>query len=253
MKKMLIAIFLTSFTFFSVKSQNLKPYNKGIYFLNISETDSVPYIDSLKILLIEFHANNISLFKEAMENNPQIIEVQMKNPPREAIEILSKLNSKNLTYLFIHEYKGLNLEVPKFSNIILFLIESEELQNLSMLNSRFDSLRILAIDVLNLSIWTTDSVFPSLGLIDLKTINLPAFPITVMPKIRQFTFDCSFDEIPKYLCDCKDLTHISFQNYKFIEIDKCFNKKIKTSVYSNITIFESKNGKKVLEILSDIR
>lgn len=252
MRKVVTVLFLFNLLLTSVKAQGFFPYNKGLPFLKILDNIVLPHIDSVKALFVEFRTDSISLFKETMKNNPQIVELQLKNPPQAAIQIVSELNRKNLTHLFVHEYGGANLKVFDFPNIEFFSLESTKLEFLSM-HSNFQALNILAINSPNLKEWQADSNFPSLGLIDLKAVKLSAFPIKELPGIEQFSFECSFDTIPNYLCKCKKLRLISFNNHKLIAIDKCFKKKIKKGVYSNLTLYEAINGKEVLNILSKDR
>lgn len=251
MQKSLILFIFLSFIVLPLKSQKLQPYGHDLPFLNISEKKLLPHIDSLKILLVEFNTNDISSFKKTLINNPQLVEIQMKNPPLKAIQIVSKFKPEGLINLFIHDYKASRLEVPKFSNIKLFQINSDQLESISMLESAFDSLNILGIRCSNLKEWKASSTFPSLSLIDLNAPSLSEFPIKRMPQIYQFSFNCSFNTLPQYLCECIDLTHISFTNNKTIEIDKCFEEKVKKAYYSNLTLYDGKKGTNVLEILSE--
>ena len=250
--KIILVLLIFNLILVSVKAQGFFPYNKGLPSLKNAENVVLPHIDSLKALFVEFNSDSVSLFKQTIKNNPQLVELQLKNPPQAAIQIVSELNHKHLTHFFIHAYRGANLKVFDFPNIEFFSLESTKLEFLSM-HSNFQALNILAINSPNLKEWQTDSNFPSLGLIDLKAVKLSAFPIKELPGIEQFSFECSFDTIPNYLCKCKKLRLISFNNHKLIPIDECFERKIKKGDYSNLTLYEGINGKEVLNILSKDR
>lgn len=252
MSKVAILLLLFNLLSTSIKAQDFFPYNKGLPSLKNAENVALPHIDSLKALFVEFNSDSVSLFKQTIKNNPQLVELQLKNPPQAAIQIASELKLKHLTHFFIHAYGGANLKVFDLPNIEFFSLESTKLEFLSM-QSNFQVLNILDINSPNLKEWQTDSNFPSLGLIDLKAVKLSAFPIKELPGIEQFSFECSFDNIPNYLCKCKKLRLISFNNHKLIPIDKCFEKKIKKGGYSNLTLYEGINGKEVVNILSKDR
>jgi hypothetical protein len=253
MKKVIIIYLLIGFMPTSAKSQNMEPYNHNLPFIRIFENEQLPYMESIKILLVEFKSDTISFFEESLKNNPQIIELQIMNPPQKAINVISENNNKNLTYLFIHTFKDTSLMIPKLPLIKFLSLESQTLEYLSMKGSNLDSLDLLVIKSPLLKEWKTDSILYSLGLIDLIAKKLSNFPIQAMPSIRQFSFDCSFTEIPGYLCNSKDLTHISFHNYKSITINNCFKAKLENCVYSNLTLFDKIDGTVVLEILSKDR
>jgi hypothetical protein len=116
--------------------------------------------------------------------------------------------------------------------------------------SELDKLDILDIDARKLKNWTTADSIPNLGLIELKAPLIDSFPIVHMPKITQFSYHCSFKELPINLCNYPDLTYISFHNYCPVQIDTCLKKKIKQGVYSNLTVYDQIRGKVLSEIES---
>lgn len=251
--KIFKTLFFSFLALFSWSQEEIGPYNDSLYYQIISDDIELQQIDSLKIIIVKFEKQSIEQFKKTMINNPQLMEVQLYNPPKEAIDLLSELKNKELEYLFIKDYEGENLVLSQFPTLQFLSIESTKIKHLSMVNSDLKVLDLLALKIPTLIDWKTDSDFPNLGLIDLDAPFLEVFPIKSMPKISQFSFNCSFNDIPAYLCQCQELMFISLTNNKVIKIDPCFKKKIYDGYYSNLTLHDGIDGKIKMELLSQDR
>ena len=122
-----------------------------------------------------------------------------------------------------------------------------------MINAKLDNLMLLEIECPKLSLWNSDTFFPKLELIDLKAPYLGYFPIENMPKIFQFSYECSFKSLPLNLCIYSDLQHISFNNFRKIKLEECFTNKVKMAYYSNITIYNKVDGRILNQVISKDR
>ncbi len=236
-----------------LSEHDLKPYNDELNFKIIDENAILEMNDSLEAVIIIF---NKPIFKNAelsISNNPQLKEIKLFTASQELLKYISNSKLPRLTHLFFERYQDSVLEVPSFPNIEHLTIQSSELVNLNMEESELDKLDILDIDAPKLKNWRTAKLFPQLGLINLKAPLLEYFPIENMPKISQFSYYCSFKELPLNLCEYKELLYISFCNYTPVHADKCFLKKIKKGVYSDLTIYDKIDGKIVSETLSKDR
>ena len=245
-------LYLISIAFFSLNAlcQELKPYNDDLYFKVINENEIVLKVDSLKAIIIVFNNLSEGNAKQSIINNPQLKEIKLISPSQDFIQLISGLKMDSLTHLFIEEYNGSKLILPAFSTLEHLTIRSKNLTTLSMENASLNKLDILDIDAPELIDWKSEKYFPNLGLIELKAPKLDYFPIEQMPNIFQFSFYCSFKNWPTNICSYKELTFISFENYKTINIDKCLKKKIKKGVFSNVTIYDKIDGQKMLEVES---
>lgn len=207
---------------------------------------------TLYALIVSFKESNIENFKKTIENNPQILAIHLSNPNQEAVDCLSKVLGKTLTYLEI-DYCGDSLTLSNYHSVEELTIFSRKLKFLDMSKSSLDSLDILSIEAENLRSWKTKSEYLKLGLIDLIAPNLNHFPIQSIPMIYQFTMSCSLNEFPSFLCSSEYITLMSFENYKVIEIDPCFEQLIYNGFYSNLTILDGVDGPVKLEYLSEDR
>jgi hypothetical protein len=232
---------------------DLKPYNEKLNFKILDENDILEKNDSIEALIFVF---NNPVFKNAelsITNNPQLKEIKLFASSQELLKFISDSQLNQLTHLFFERYKGTVLEIPAFPKIEHLTIQSKELVRLNMIKSSLDKLNILDIDAVKLTEWVTAKSLIELGLINLKAPLLENFPIVSMPKISQFSYYCSFRELPLNLCDYKELLFISFNNYFPVKVDKCFKKKIKKGVYSNLTVYDKIAGEIVSETLSKDR
>lgn len=236
-----------------LSEHDLIPYNDELNFKIIDENTILEKNDSLEALIIIF---NKPFFKNAelsISNNAQLKEIKLFTASQELLEFISNSKLPRLSHLFCARYQDSILELPSFPNIEHFTIQSSELVKLFMEGSELDKLNILDIYAPKLKNWRTAKFLPQLGLINLKAPLLKYFPIENMPKISQFSYYCSFKELPINLCEYKELLYISFCNYAPVQADKCFLKKIKKGVYSDLTIYDKIDGKIVSETLSKDR
>lgn len=253
---------ITLITFFIIShisySQDLGvfdtiPYNDLFKFKLIDENTVVEKDDSLQALIIVFNHQLFENAKRSISNNPQLKEIKIFYGNQEFLEILSNSKLPELTHLFFERFKETVLEVPAFPNIELLTIQSSELVSLNMMNSSLDQLMVLDLQTPELKNWNTAKYFPKLELIDIVAPVLDSFPIESMPNIFQFSYECSFKALPPNICSYSELQHISFNNLVPVQIDKCFEIKVKMAYYSNITVYDRMDGKVIAEILSKDR
>jgi hypothetical protein len=231
----------------------LRKYNEGLELVILRNGESLTKSDAIGALIIVINNDSIDSAKISIGNNPQLKEIQIYNGNQELLNYIASLQLPNLTHLFYNDFNYPTLDVPKLPTIEHLKIQSSTLVSLNMTNAQLDKLDILDIELPNLTTWKTDKEFPSLGLIELKAPKLNYFPIEQMPQIVQFSYHCSLTSLPLNLCSYPDLNYISFENYGPIKIDSCFKKKVKSSVWSNITVYDKQFGKKIREILSKDR
>jgi|GEM_PF-3559648 len=243
---------LLTIVFFSLKpyGQEPRPYNEDLYFKVINENEIVPHVDSLKAIVFVRKGPTLANAKQSILNNPQLKEIKLFNPTQDFIDLISELKLDSLTHLFIEDYNRTRLVIPPLSTLEHLSIKSSRLTSLSTEIAFLQKLDILDIDAPELIDWKSEKYFPSLGLIELNAPKLGYFPIEQMPNVSQFSFYCSFSNLPANLCSYKELKCMSFENYKPIDIDKCMKKKIKKGVFSNITVYDKMGGQIILEIES---
>lgn len=251
---LVICLFFTKILFSQEFSEtDLKPYNEELKFKVLNENEILENNTSIEALIFVF---NKPIFKNAeisISNNPQIKEIKLFASSQDMLNFISNSKLPNLTHLFFERYKDSVLDIPSFPLIEHLTIQSNELVNLNMINSKLDKLDILDINAIKLTNWNTAKFLPQLGLINLIAPLLENFPIESMPKISQFSYECSFKELPTNFCNYEELLFISFNNYFPIKVDKCLENKIKKGVYSNLTVYNKIDGEVVLEILSKDR
>lgn len=249
---LLIYLIISKFTFTQeLREYDLKPYGEELNFKVINENEILEKNDSLEAIIIVF---NEAIFKNAeisIRNNPQLKQIKLFGSNQALLKSISDSKLPNLTHLFFERYEGSVLEIPSFPNIEHLRIQSLSLIGLNMVNGELNKLDILDIESPKLMNWKTVDFFPKLGLINLNAPLLEIFPIKNMPKIFQFSYFCSFKELPLNLCKYKELSHISLTNYSPVEVNSCLIKKIKKGVYSNLTIYDGIDGKIISETLSD--
>jgi hypothetical protein len=232
---------------------DLEPYNDGVNFKVLDQNDAIEKNESLEALIIIFKSPNYQNARISISNNPQLKEIKLIGSNQELINFISESNLPNLTHLFIKRYESIELEIPSFPKLENLEIQSNYVKNLKMENANLDKLNILSIDAPKLKDWTTDKFFPKLGLIELKAPLLENFPIENMPEINQFSYYCSFKQMPLNLCSYDELKFISFENYFPFKVEECFNEKIRKGIFSNLTIYDKIDGKVITELLSKDR
>lgn len=236
-----------------LKPYDLEPYNKDFNFKLIDDSEVVEKNDSLQAIIIVFKNQEYANARLSINNNPQLKEIKLFASNQDFLEFIAESKLKDLTHVFFERYRDSQLEIPSFPTIEHLTIQSSELVSLNMINSSLNKLDILDIETPKLTDWKTNSTYPELGLINLTAPLLDKFPIEKMPNISQFSYYCSFKELPLNLCEYKELLYISFCNYSPVQVDKCFLKKIKKGVYSDLTIYDKIDGKIISETLSKDR
>ncbi len=252
MKYHLLILFLSLSVFVMGQLEN-EPYNDDLKFKIIDNHAILGKETSVKALIIKYTVNSNEKIKFSLRNNPQLKEIKILGADQEIVNFISELKMANLTHLLIHDYKGESLAIPVFPTVEHLSVRSKELKSLSMENAMMDKLDILNIDTPELIDWKTAKRFPVLGLIDLTAPKLTRFPIEDMPAIVQFAYYCSFKELPKNLCSYKELAFISFENYVDVKAEECFIEMVKKGNYSNLSVYDKMDGKKLFEVLSKDR
>lgn len=232
---------------------DLSPYNNDFKFRIIDENEIVEKNDSLEVLIIIFNKPINKNAEISISNNSQLKEIKLFYSNQDILNFIAESNLPQLTHLFCEKYNDTLLEIPAFPNIQHLRIQSTEVKKMNMTNSQLDKLLILDIQTPQLKNWHSAKYLPQLELIELDAQSLEYFPIENMPKIFQFSYYCSFKELPLNLCEYKDLMHISFSNYFPLKVEKCLQEKLKSSFHSTITIYDKIDGKVISEIFSKDR
>lgn len=232
---------------------DLSPYNNDFKFKIIDENEIVEKDDSLEALIIVFKKPIYKNAEISISNNLQLREIKLFYSNQDILNFIAESKLPLLTHLFCEKYADTLLEIPAFPNVQHLTIQSSEVKNLNMVNSLLDKLIILDIQTPQLKNWYSAKYLPQLELIELDAQSLEYFPIENMPKIFQFSYYCSFKELPLNLCEYKDLLHISFSNYFPLRVEKCLQEKLKNSFHSKITIYDKIDGKVISEIFSKDR
>ena len=237
---------LISLTFFS---QDLAPYNEDFEFEVMNEDEVIQRNDSLHALIIDA-GNSVKNIEISLKNNPQLREVKLMTSSQEVLDVFGRVKFDSLFFLLIENYTGTTLNLPVLKMVELLQIHATELKSFDISKSQLLRLEILEIDAAYLVSWKSETSYPALSLIDLDAPLLTVFPILNMPKINEFVYSCSFKEIPKNLCDYKELDMISFENYCPVKVDKCIVSMIEKGVYSNLTVYDKPDGKILMDINS---
>ncbi len=238
---------LISLTFFS--QEDLSPYNEDFEFEVMEEDEVIPRNDSLHALIIDV-GNSVKNIETSLKNNPQLREVKLMASSQEILDVFGHVKFDSLFFLVIENYTGTTLNLPVFKSVEFLQIHATELKLFDITKSQLLRLEILAMDAPHLVSWKSETTYPALSLIDLDAPLLPVFPILNMPKINEFSYSCSFKELPKNLCTYKELEMISFENYCPVKVDKCFISMIEKGVYSNLTVYDKPDGKILMDINS---
>ena len=237
---------LISKTFFS---QDLMPYNEDFEFEVMDDDEVIPRNDSLHALIIDA-GHSVKNIETSLKNNPQLREVKLLASSQEILDVFGRVKLDFLFFLLIENYTGTTLNLPVIKSLEFLQIHATELKSLDISKSLLSRLEILEMDALNLVSWKSETTFPALSLLDLDAPLLTVFPILNMPKINEFSYSCSFKELPKNLCTYKELEMISFENYCPVKVDKCFVSMIEKGEYSNLTVYDKPDGKILMDINS---
>ncbi len=247
---MKIVVLLISFLVFqSFFSQDLAPYNEDFEFEVMDDDEVIPKNDSIHALIIDA-GNSVKNIEISLKNNPQLREVKLMTSSQEVLDVLGRVKFDSLFFLVIENYIGTTLNLPIIKSLEFLQIHATELKSFDISKSLLSRLEILEIDAAYLVSWKSETSYPALSLIDLDAPRLTVFPILNMPKINEFSYSCSFKELPKNLCTYKELEMISFENYCPVKVDKCFVSMIEKGEYSNLTVYDKKDGKILMDINS---
>lgn len=238
---------LISLTFFS--QEDLSPYNEDFEFEVMDDDEVIPKNDFLQALIIDA-GNSVKNIEISLKNNPQLREVKLMASSQEVLDVFGRVKFDSLFFLVIENYTGTTLNLPVIKSLEFLQIHATELKSLDITKSQLSRLEILEMDAPNLVIWKSETTYPALSLIDLDAPLLTVFPILNMPKINEFSYSCSFKELPKNLCIYKELQMISFENYCPVKVDKCLISMIEKGVYSNLTVYDKPDGKILMDINS---
>ncbi len=251
--KQTILILILSFSVFVIGQEKYEPYNDDLKFKIIDDNAVLGKETSVKALIIKYTGNSNEKIKSSLRNNLQLKEIKLLGTDQEILNFISELKMTNLTHLLINGYESENLVIPVFPTLEHLSVDSEKLKSLSMENALLDKVEILSMNTPELTDWKTAKYFPVLGLIDLTAPKLTWFPIENMPAIVQFAYYCSFKELPKNLCSYKELAFISFENYVDVKAEECFIEMVKKGNYSNLSVYDKMDGKRLFEVLSKDR
>ena len=241
----IISIFITH-TFFS---QDLTPYNEGFEFEVMDDDEVIPRNDSLQALIIDA-GNSVKNIEISLKNNPQLREVKLMASSQEILDVIGRVKLDSLFFLLIENYTGTTLNLPVIKSVEFLHIHATELQLLDMRNSQLFRLENLELETPSLLTWKSEAAYPQLVLLDLEAPILHVFPIVQMPKITEFSFSCSFTELPKNVCLYSKLKTIAFENLCPVKVDKCLISMIEKGVYSNLTVYDKPDGKILMDINS---
>lgn len=240
---------LISLTFFS---QDLSPYNEDFEFEVMNEDEVIQTNDSLYALIIDA-GNSVKNIETSLKNNPQLREVKLMASSQEILGVIGRVKLDSLFFLLIENYTGTTLNLPVFKSVEFLQIHATELKLLDITKSQLLRLEILEMDALNLVSWKSETTYPALSLIDLDAPLLTVFPILNMPKINEFSYSCSFKELPKNLCIYKELEMISFENFCPVKVYKCLVAMVEKGEYSNLTVYDKPDGKILMDINSKVK
>lgn len=230
-------------------SKNYEFYNAELKGQVISNQQSIDNDSTIEALAVFFKDSACTQIATILQHNPGIKELHVMNPPPHFFGMLSVL-APNLTHLSIKEYSNETLVLPSLPKVEILDIKSSVLAVLDMTKAELFQLEFLDVSAEKLSTWYSESTLPTLGLIELNAPLLHVFPIDSMPNIVQFSYHCSFNELPANLCEYEGLMYISFENYGKIEVSKCLRKKLRDAVYSNISVYDKIEGKLSFELHS---
>jgi len=238
---------LISHAFFS--QENLTPYNDDFEFEVMDDDEVIPRNDSLHALIIDA-GNSVKNIEISLKNNPQLREVKLMASSQEIVDVFGRVKLDSLFFLLIENYTGTTLNLPIIKSVEFLQIHATELKSLDISKSLLSHLENLEMDAPYLISWKSETTYPALSLLDLDAPLLTVFPILNMPKINEFSYTCSFKELPKNLCTYKELEMISFENFCPVKVDKCLILMVEKGVYSNMTVYDKPDGKILMDINS---
>ena len=238
---------LISLTFFS--QEDLSPYNEDFEFEVMDDDEVIPRNDSLQALIIDA-GNSVKNIEISLKNNPQLREVKLMASSQEVLDVFGHVKFDSLFFLLIENYTGTTLNLPVIKSLEFLQIHATELQLLDMRNSQLFRLENLELEIPSLLTWKSEATYPQLALLDIEAPTLHVFPIVQMPKITEFSFSCSFIELPKNVCLYSKLKTIAFENLCPVKVDKCLISMIEKGVYSNLTVYDKPDGKILMDINS---
>ena len=238
---------LISHAFFS--QENLTPYNEDFEFEVMDDDEVIPRNDSFHALIIDAGNSAINI-EISLKNNPQLREVKLMASSQEIVDVFGRVNFDSLFFLLIENYTGTTLNLPIIKSVEFLHLQATELKSLDITKSQLSRLEILEMDAPNLVSWKSEAAYPQLALLDLEAPILHVFPIMQMPKITEFSFSCSFIELPKNVCLYSKLKTIAFENLCPVKVDKCLISMIEKGVYSNLTVYDKPDGKILMDINS---
>ena len=242
----IISIFISQ-TFFS--QEDLSPYNDDFEFEVMDDDEVIPRNDSLHALIIDA-GNSAKNIEISLKNNPQLREVKLMASSQEIVDVFGRVKLDSLFFLLIENYTGTTLNLPVIKSVEFLQIHATELQLLDMRNSQLFRLENLELEIPSLLTWKSEATYPQLALLDIEAPTLHVFPIVQMPKITEFSFSCSFIELPKNVCLYSKLKTIAFENLCPVKVDKCLISMIEKGVYSNLTVYDKPDGKILMDINS---
>jgi hypothetical protein len=241
----LLFILISQFNF----SQDLTPYNEDFEFEVMDDDEVIPKNDSLHALIIDA-GNSVKNIEISLKNNPQLREVKLMTSSQEVLDVFGRVKFDSLFFLLIENYTGSTLNLPMIKSLEFLQIHATELKSFDISKSLLSHLEILEMDAPHLVSWKSETTYPVLSLIDLDAPLLTVFPILSMPKINEFSYSCSFKELPKNFCTYKELEMISFENFCPVKVDKCLVAMVEKGEYSNLTVYDKKDGNILVDINS---
>lgn len=251
MKSLLVSLFWFFHAPFSLlTAQYFEPFHQQYFTVWITPDQPLRTMEIMQVMMVDLRQTSAFEFRELIRLNPQIIELQLKYPTKKELDFLTEARLPRLTTLFVVGFDADTLQLPALSQLEILSLQSDSLQHLFARSLPYSKLDIWSIEAPRLQEWTTDSLYKSLGLIHLVAPKLSVFPIKAAPSLSQLFCSTSLLELPAFLCHCEELSHISITNHRAVPVDDCFSEKIHQAYYSNLTVYDRPNGKKLLEYLS---
>ena len=189
------------------------PFNK-YKFLKLTDNSVIEHEDSIEALIYEFSGNSSDNFIHSIEANRQLKEVQLLNPPEEAIQQLLNadiLPGLHTVFIFGFDQEELNLS-PR-AGLKHVWIYSEKLKSFRMISDSIARLEQLQLSMPELVDLKVNPALNKLDYLELIAPKLTTFPLTEMKKIGWLTVYCSFDHLPEVFCKLDQLQLFTYSNY----------------------------------------